>query len=313
MENFFPRLAEKPFYIRLIILGLLILTGLLIFTVIAVLTLIPFHGPDFLTRLTDMSDLTDPLTLSTLKYLQVMNQIGLFIAPPLVFAWLYNRQGGTFLGTNRVPKGVILIASVLLTGAMIPAVNSMVEWNEGIRLPEFFKGMEQWMQDKETEATRLTEAFLNTSSLNGFLMNLLMIGVLAALGEELFFRGLLIRLSLDLIPNRHFAVWITSFLFSALHLQFYGFFPRMLLGLIFGYIFVRTGNLWYPIIMHLVFNSITVVGAYLEAKGILSQDIESIGTIGDIWIILASVVLSVALFWLIYRKTVKRTALQEIH
>ncbi|MBN1340453.1 MAG: CPBP family intramembrane metalloprotease [Bacteroidales bacterium] len=295
-------LKDKPFYFRLIVLGLLILTGMLLFSAIAILSLVPFLGSGFLDRLQDLSDLDDTQTLQILKYLQVMNQAGLFIAPSLVFAWLYNRQTSTFLGSGRMPKGSVLLFSVMLTGAMIPAINLMVEWNESIRLPEFFSGMEQWMEEKEGQANNLTEAFLNTASFQGFLVNFLMIGVLAALGEELFFRGLLIRILLDQTPNKHFAVWITSFLFSALHLQFYGFFPRMLLGLVFGYVFVWTENLWYPVAMHLVFNSITVVVAYLNAKGSISTDVESFGSFSEPWVIMGSVFISIFLFLLIYRK-----------
>lgn len=303
MADTLPRLEEKPFYLKLIFLGMILLAGFLLISLLSVLILIPFYGTDVLHSLMNPED---PENTGLLKYLQIMNQVGLFIVPSLVFAWMYNRRTLGYLNLHRKPGMGILALSVLLIASMLPFLNFLVEWNEGIDLPDFRDGLEKWMRQSEEQAKKLTEIFLGTGSLSGFLVNFLMIAVLAALGEELFFRGILINLFLDLKSNRHLAVWISAILFSALHLQFYGFFPRMILGVIFGYLYVWTFNLWVPVILHLLFNGITVVVAYLYNIGSISTDPESFGSATNPFVIIFSLAISLFLFGVIRQRALTK-------
>jgi len=109
-----------------------------------------------------------------------------------------------------------------------------------MHLPEVLSRVEIWMRNSEESAEKLTDAFLSSASWTGFLVNLLMIAVLAAVGEELIFRGILIKIFHEWTRNLHVAVIISALLFSAFHLQFYGFFARLALGLVLGYLFVWT-------------------------------------------------------------------------
>ena len=80
------------------------------------------------------------------------------------------------------------------------------------------------------------------------------------------FRGVLQQL---LGGRRHVAIWLTAVIFSAIHMQFYGFVPRMLMGALFGYVFVWTGSLWVPIVMHFVNNGMAVLVYYIfSSKGV---------------------------------------------
>ena len=141
--------------------------------------------------------------------------------------------------------------------------------------------VQTWMQETEDQADKITKAFLATQSTSDLLTNLFVIGILPAVGEELLFRGVVQQLFKKLFRNAHAAIWISAAIFSALHLQFFGFLPRMILGAMFGYMLEWSGTLWLPIIAHFVNNATAVFAYYLADKGIIGTDIENIGTSSD--------------------------------
>jgi membrane protease YdiL (CAAX protease family) len=131
------------------------------------------------------------------------------------------------------------------------------------------------------------------------LLNLFVVAILPAIGEELIFRGAFQKLFSQLFKNKHIGIWLAAALFSAIHLQFYGFIPRMLLGAIFGYLLYWSGSLWVPIWAHFVNNAMGVTLSYLSQKGIVSEDIENIGTLEDgaVYIIASLLIVSSLLVW----------------
>jgi membrane protease YdiL (CAAX protease family) len=261
---------------------------------------IPFTGFDIILNFDQLNDLSDPKSINLLKYFQIVNQIGTFILPVILFAWLETRTIGSSLLLNTRVDIKILLLSIILVFTSIPFINTLVSWNEQMVLPEFLWRIENWMKDSEEQVKLLTEAFLNTSTLGGLIVNLIMIALLAAIGEEFLFRGVLLKLLFQGTKNIHAAVWISAFIFSAFHLQFYGFVPRMALGLIFGYVFIWSGSLWIPIILHFVFNGVSVVAAYLYQLEIIDVDVDTLGSTQNSLIILVSLVISLGLLYLIF-------------
>ena len=154
------------------------------------------------------------------------------------------------------------------------------------------------MKGSEENATRITEALLNMNSPGDLFYNLLIIAVLPALGEEFLFRGILQKLFKEMTQNVHVAIIITAVIFSAIHMQFYGFLPRMMLGILFGYLLHWTGNLWVPVIAHFINNAAAVVFAYFAGKQELPFNQDTIGTMeGEwMWVLVASLILSVAMY-----------------
>ena len=147
-----------------------------------------------------------------------------------------------------------------------------------MKLPALLSGLEDWMRTMEEAAKVLTEKFMKVEAIPGLLFNVFMIAVLPTIGEELLFRGVIQRIFTNMTKNYHWGIWIAAFIFSAFHMQFYGFLPRLLLGAMFGYLLVWTGTIWVPILAHFVNNTMGVVGYYLIDKGIISKDIEQWGT-----------------------------------
>ncbi len=216
-----------------------------------------------------------------LKFFQTFQSIGLFVVPPLIIALLFGNSTQSYLKLDVAPKGIsFLLTAILLIIAMPPFINFLAEMNSKMNLPSSFSGLETWMKSMEDNAMKLTELFLNTHTTGGFLFNIFMTAILPAIGEEFMFRGILQKQFTEWFNNIHWGIWISAILFSALHMQFYGFFPRLFLGVIFGYLFYWSGTIWLPIIGHFINNAMAVSAYFLINKGIIGNYFEEIGTTG---------------------------------
>jgi hypothetical protein len=182
----------------------------------------------------------------------------------------------------------------------MPFISWLAEMNQAIKLPASLKGVEDWMRESESQAERVMKNIIFYTSTIDFFIILFVIAVLPAIGEELLFRGLVQNELLKALKNPHVAIFLTGFLFSFIHFQFYGFFPRMLLGVVFGYFYYWSGNLWVPIIMHFVFNGFNYILMNLNHSGTLELDVENMSV--PFWLVVVSVLLSgIIVFY--FRKT----------
>jgi len=234
---------------------------------------------------------------SFLYIFQLINQIGMFILPPLLFAYLFSTHSGRYLKTSRIPSMTILLLAGLSIFTILPFLNWLTEINAHMTFPGALAGIGEWMKAKEVQADRLTEVFLQVKSPAGLAMNLLVIALIPALGEELLFRGLLQRLLGEWTRNIHAGVILTAFIFSALHLQFFGFLPRFLLGLMLGYLLEITQSLWVPIFAHFVNNATLVILFYLHYNGFITTKMADFGSSQNYFIIAFSLLLTVGLFY----------------
>jgi hypothetical protein len=249
-----------------------------------------------------LSDYDNPAALGLLKYFQLIQSLGLFILPPLLAGLFFEGSSIRYLALNRSPRPGIYLLVVLALFVMTPFLNRMIEWNESMDLPAALASLEEWMKNAEENAAQITEAFLETSSAGGFILNLFLIAVLPAFGEEFLFRGVLQRMLGDWMKNIHLAIFISALAFSAMHLQFYGLLPRFFLGLVFGYMFYWTGSLWIPIFAHFLNNAVAVILEVLIAQGHLQEDAADWGS-GNLVMIIASAVLTVIVTAAIRRMT----------
>ncbi len=145
---------------------------------------------------------------------------------------------------------------------VLPLSSVLAEWNQIIQFPDFLAGFETWARNSEKQIAALTQVITHFGSFTDFLVGLLIIGVLAAVGEELAFRGVLQPLFIHLFKNSHVGIWVTAFVFGAIHMQFFSFLPRFMLGALFGYLYYYSRNLWVPIVGHLVNNSLSLFFVY---------------------------------------------------
>lgn len=256
------------------------------------------------TVLVTTNDMND---MSNVKLMQLIQSIGLFIIPPFVMAFLWSENAFVFLRLKSGLRRTTVLYVLVFMLVAIPFINLLSWLNQQIVLPASLSEIEKMMQSSEAQIAILTEKMLNVHSLDALLFNVFLVAVVPALGEELFFRGTIQRLLSDW-KGALFAIWITAFVFSAIHMQFYGFLPRMLLGAFLGYLLLWSGSLWLPIIAHFVNNSVAVVFYYLKFNGVKVIDVETIGTDDTLWLGIVSGIVCVFLGFLIRKNTRKPTS-----
>ena len=161
---------------------------------------------------------------------------------------------------------------------------------------------------QEENAKVLTEQFLNVTTLGELIINLLLMAVLPAVAEELTFRGTLQQL-LKAKTNSHLAIWCSAILFSAIHFQFYGFIPRMVMGAMFGYTLWWTGSLWIPILMHFTNNAMAVLLYFLALRADWDMEqVDAIGTNDTLWLGVVSMVITIIGIYAFRRSTTMSNA-----
>lgn len=298
---------------KMAVVTLTALIGLLVFMLLSLGLAIPIFGNDALSALTGGVDMTNAENVAVLKFFQMAQSIGLFVVPALIVAYLFGGNIGKYLSLTQRP---LLISSLLAVAIILfanPMINQIGLWNSEMHLPSWLHEVERWMQQSEEAAARLTELFVQVDTIPALLFNILLIGVIPAIGEELLFRGVIQKIFIQWTANKHAGIWITAILFSALHLQFYGFFPRAVLGAMFGYMFIWSGNLWLPVLAHFVNNTAAVIAYYFYHKGSLNVDPDAIGTSGAYgFAALVSLLLVIVLFVLFYRIEYKSQNMQTL-
>jgi len=201
-----------------------------------------------------------------LRWVSLLSHLASFSIPALgVFILLYRRQWSQQLLMNVAPRLTPAVLSILFILVSFPLAQTVYWLNRQLPLPE-------WMVGMEGEVSNLVQGLLVMESPGELLFNLLVVAVVPAIGEELVFRGVVQQQFYRIAHTRGLAVWITAFLFSAVHLQFEGFLPRFLLGAMLGYLFLWSKNLWIPILAHFFFNGIQVAGQYFAGDALDAID-----------------------------------------
>ena len=224
---------------------------------------------------------------TSLKWLQFMQTIATFLLPSIIGAWIWSEDHKpfTWLRLTQTTHWSHYLLAVGIMLCAVPGINFLADLNSRVVLPESLGFIEQILKKQEEAAAALTERFLQADSIGGLLINIGLIAFLPALVEEVSFRGTLQQILAQgkLKGQIHIAIWATAFIFSAIHMQFYGFIPRMLMGAMFGYIFVWTGTLWVPILMHFTNNGLAVMAYYLIGENEESKNIADTFGAGDTW------------------------------
>ena len=256
----FP-LSDQPPFIQLIVSSIVILVSGIVFILLFVL------GGSLLFR-TNISQILSTAQGAVsenseliFKYLQAIQGISLFIIPSFIISVFMTNGRGNWLLIKNIPNRNAIVLVVCLAVLMIPVTSATGLLNSGMTLPQWLRGLETWMKAKEDTATYLTGVLLAANSIPALIINLFVIAILPAVGEELLFRGVIQQIFQKMFKSGNWAVWVTAIIFSSIHLQFYGFLPRLILGLVFGYLFYWGRSMWLPVIAHLVNNAIPVISS----------------------------------------------------
>ena len=264
-------LAHRPPLNQLITLVAIALVSFFSVAMIGTIALQALTGIS-VDSLSDLSpaQLSKPGMLTFLRGMQFVQFIGLFVLPAWICSQLFSYEPNRFLGFQAPNLSQFWFWSILIMIILLPFTQFIGELNQRIVFPG---GMKEWMQSQEKSAEQTVKALLSAQSLNDLLLNLFFVAVLAGVGEELLFRGLIQR-----ILVRKYGRWtgivIAAILFSAMHMQFFGFFPRFLLGVVLGILFAYSGSLWVAILAHFFYDAMLITAAYmnpdlLEAESVI--------------------------------------------
>jgi uncharacterized protein len=240
-----------------------------------------------------------PADIPGLKLSQALQTIGLFIGTAWLAAFFLSPAAGTYLKIKCKPSIFSLFLVVLSMIAWIPTINFAADINARLNLPESIDFVENEMEALRNSYNQLTELFLNTKSITDFLVNILVMAILPAVGEELLFRGVFQRLLTEWTRNIHWGIVLAALLFSFFHFEFFGFLPRFLLGVFFGYLFLWTSSIWVPILAHFTNNFIIVGYSFYRQPATGPSPIEELGTHAGLflWISLGGGILVSALLF----------------
>lgn len=198
-------------------------------------------------------DWSTPETVSSMKLIQAISSVLIFLVPAVGFALItFRARPFYFLGLKPASKPQMLTLAIVCMLVSFPFVFWLGELNHAIPLPE-------WMSSLEADASKQMQAFLKADGMGDVLINVFVIALLPAVCEELCFRGALQRIMIHLARHPWIGILVTSILFSAFHLQFQGFLPRMFLGVLLGAIYWYSGSLWPSIAAHFVTNAVQVI------------------------------------------------------
>lgn len=307
----FMRFEQLPVSRKLLLSLFVLCVGFVGGMVLAALATFFIYGIGPIELAQVISQQGHPQYIGVLKIFQVFQSIGVFIASPFIIAWLFSVHPAQFLKFNRIQVSLALIAIISLL-AFIPGINWLATLNDQMRLPGWLQDLEWSMREKEEAAHVITNLFLQVESFPAYLFNIFMIALIPAIGEELLFRRVFQQLFTDWTRNVHWGIWISAALFSFIHFQFFGFFPRMLLGVLFGYLLYWSNSIWLPVVCHFVNNALAVSLSWLVYKKSIPSSVETFGAEGFTQrFSLIGAVLGIGLLVLLYRMA-KKPSVQEI-
>ena len=299
--NGFISKGKHPFFVLLLLLAFM-LGGYFIASFIYLLLVNVLFGIGVAELTTILSNpVGHPEGADVLLLFQGLVQFFSFVVAPLLMLRLAGYNITNYLNWKERPMLALVLLAGLLVVIIMPFNSLIINWNAKLHLPDFMQGFEQWARAKEDELAELTKLIANFGTVPRLLAGLVTIAVIPAIGEELVFRGVVQRQIHRWSGNAHVAVWAAALIFAAIHVQFFGFVPRALLGALFGYLYLWSGNLIVPIVAHFVNNGFTVLLLYLQQTKAIEFDVESTEPM-PIYTIILSLVLTVAVLYYLYQR-----------
>lgn len=273
----FPLIKNATFGTKLLTFILLLILGIVFSGVLGVFVAMINGGA-----------ITD---LKNLQIIQVLNQVLGFLMPAVIYVMLVQEKPLNYLGLNKIPAWSLLGIVAMFT--IIPFLSWVTDWNDGIVFPESMRAIEEQLRNTQEKSEEIIKTFISQGSL---FSSLLIIAALAAVSEEILFRSVIQKALIKLCKNAHVAIIVTALVFSAFHMDFFGFFPRFTLGIMLGYMFWLSGSIFPSMLMHFVNNATIVMLYYLNTRGFIDIDVEHFGSTDNVLVILLSLITTVAIF-----------------
>lgn len=228
-----------------------------------------------LMELLDLGTMGSQSIINAVKFIQIFGGIGTFIFSSILLSFLYTGDWLGYFNIHAVPAApIVILFAIMIAG--LPFVNYLTELNNQMIIP--VERLEELLRTLEEQTESMMMKLIAVDNIGGLLINLLMIAVIPAIGEELLFRGLIQRHLTESFKNVHIAIIVTAIIFSLVHMQIYSFLPRFFLGIVLGYMLFIGRSIWYPIIAHFLNNALGVIFYYMVNKEKAGETLEEIGT-----------------------------------
>ncbi|GHS96545.1 hypothetical protein FACS189421_01780 [Bacteroidia bacterium] len=286
---------DSSVFVQLLMLAVVVFIGSMVYSAASLILLVSKFGlsmeviQEVSLHIADFPDL--------MRNLVFFEKVFIWIFPVIVCAWLFSDNYKTYLQIDtpiQLPVAGLAMLGMLVA---IPCINWMYAMNQQMVFPEALKGLEEWMRNMEELNGQALEKMLYVRNGWDLVFNIVIVCILAAVGEEFMFRGMLQNIFAKTIKNPHIIIWAVAILFSTIHLQFYGFVPRLLLGAYLGYLVYYTQNIWIPVLAHFTNNCFSLItNTIYQDSPEAAEQVNAIGYGSTWWLAVASLALFVIIF-----------------
>lgn len=284
--------SNQSIFMRLVLILFLAMLGTFIASIL-VQALGQAWGLDYLETVQGLSQNASAIEKNFIKTALCISHSCTFIVPSFIFLWMvYQKDWSLPMRLQQTPSLIASIVAALLLLAALPLVQFVYSINKQLPIP-------QWAIDQENLINTTIQHLLHVNAPSELFFNLFTIALLPAIGEELLFRGIVQQNLEKRTNNSHIAIWSTALIFSFIHFQFQGFFPRVFLGAGLGYLFVWSRNLWIPIIAHLAYNGGQILLQYGHQRGFLGIDLNAVEAV-PLWLVGLSLAGCLGLGWYLF-------------
>ncbi len=255
-----------------------------------------------LIEMTDSSkwDYSSNRLITVIRGMQVIQFICLFLVPTLICARLFSTDSKKYLGLKAPSNNGYFLVAISIMVLAIPLANYLGVLNSQIQFPA---GLEKWMKSQEDEAAKAIKALLSRHTFKDLVLNIVFIAGLAAVGEELLFRGIAQRLLIKLFKSPWAGIILSAFIFSAMHIQFYGFLPRFVLGILLGVIYWYSGSLWTAILAHFFYDAFLITLVYFNPATLQNENALNLSNL-TLMALISLAFVTLMIVWMKKRSTV---------
>lgn len=306
--------TQHPALTLLLLVGLVV-AGMCVGFFVAMLLVGALYGTDVLMRSTAIMGAPQnyPEGWGILMLMQGVPLLFGFGGGALLVPVVRGLKPGPYFQPRQPVPAFWLLAAMVLVLVSVPAMSVLIAWNAGLHLPPSLYGLEKAARLYEDQAQVLISFLTRFTSLSRFLVAVLVVAIIPAIAEELTFRGVLMRQLVRWTGSVHGGVWLSAIVFSAFHMQFFGFFPRVLLGVLLGYLFAWSGNIRVSMAAHFAQNFSQLLLLYLQQRGTIEFDADSNEALPWTWAIASLLVTAGLLYWLYQQRLLLPAAPAEAH
>ncbi|MGI8633807.1 MAG: CPBP family intramembrane glutamic endopeptidase [Segetibacter sp.] len=258
-----------------------------------------FFFGDIASVLLDKNAVVSPDTLTKFKWAQMAGSVISFIVPSLLFGYYSSPKSLPYIGIQKHASIIVATAAILLLCTIQPFIG----WMGEINAHATFGTLQKALLEMEAMYNRALQVFLQMKSFDDLLVNLFIMALVPAVGEELFFRGALQKALLRLTNTPWLAITITSIVFALLHGTFFKILPIFTLGLIRGIVCYVTRNLWYTILIHFLNNAFAVLSVYYADRSETMRKLSGDGFAFPTYLAFVSLVIGIGIIYFIKIKS----------